>query len=107
MLHGKSLAPFISEEIRKKSKPILFRPPSGGRASGYNATLLPDVCEVYLRARETIKLRHQLDRVAQQAEIIVRALANVGIIAWVDEATGYQEVRASDALARILEEFIA
>ena len=37
----------------------------------------------------------------------MRGLAHVGIIALVDEATGYQEVRAKDALARILEAFIA
>ncbi len=38
---------------------------------------------------------------------MVRALAHVGIIALVDEATGYQRERASDALATILESFIA
>ena len=37
----------------------------------------------------------------------MRALAHVGIIALVDEATGYQRDRAADALAHILEEFIA
>ena len=34
-------------------------------------------------------------------------LHTVGIIALVDEATGYQDVRAQRALAEILEEFIA
>ena len=34
-------------------------------------------------------------------------MANIGIIGLVDEATGYQEVRARRALAAILEEFIA
>ena len=33
--------------------------------------------------------------------------SRVGIIALVDEATGYQDVRARDALAKILEEYIA
>jgi len=41
------------------------------------------------------------------ADILIRALANIGIIALVDEATGFQRARAHDALARILEEFIA
>ena len=40
---------------------------------------------------------------AQQAEIIMRGLAHIGIIALVDEATGYQRDRASDALSKILE----
>jgi len=45
--------------------------------------------------------------IAQRAEILVRGLATVGIIALVDEATGYQEVRTKDALSRILEAFVA
>jgi hypothetical protein len=107
ILRGKALQPFISPEIRAKSKPILFRPPSGGRASGYDAELLPALCEIYLQARDAGVLRHQQKHVATQAEILVRGLARVGIIALVDEATGYQEVRAKNALAVILEQFIA
>lgn len=107
ILQGKTLQPFISSDIRAKSKPIRFSPPSGGRASGYDAELLPAVCEVYLQARDAGALRHQQMHVAKQAEILVRGLARVGIIALVDEATGYQEVRAKNALAQILEQFIA
>ena len=44
---------------------------------------------------------------ARQAEILVRGFARVGIIALVDEATGYQLDRSRDALAKILEAFIA
>jgi hypothetical protein len=65
------------------------------------------VCEIYLSARDAGTLPYQQRPVAQQAEVLVRGLAHVGIIALVDEATGYQEVRARDALARILEAFVA
>jgi len=75
-------------------------------AYGYNAEILPVVCEIYLKAREAGVLDRQQEHVAQRAEILIRALAHVGIIALVDEATGYQEVRARDALAKILEAFI-
>ena len=37
----------------------------------------------------------------------MRGFARVGIIALVDEATGYQEIRAKNNLARILEAFVA
>jgi hypothetical protein len=107
ILQAKAINPFISEDVRKKAKPITFKLPGGGRASGYNAELLPEVCEVYLKAREANALPHQQRHIAAQAEIIMRGLATVGIIALVDEATGYQDVRARDALAEILEEFIA
>ena len=60
-------------------------------ASGYRAELLPDVCEVYLKAREAGVLPTNQKHVAKQAEILMRGLAHVGIIALVDEATGFQE----------------
>ncbi len=41
------------------------------------------------------------------ADVLIRGLAQVGIIALVDEATGYQRDRAKDALQQILEKFIA
>lgn len=107
ILQGKAIAPFISSTILEKAKPITFSLPQGGRASGYNAELLPEVCEVYLKARDAKALSTPQRKIAKQAEIIMRGLATVGIIALVDEATGYQEVRARDALATILEEFIA
>lgn len=107
ILQGQAIAAFISPEVMEKSQPVTFRIPNGGRASGYNAELLPSVCEVYLAAREAGKLPHNQLHVAKQAEILVRGLARVGIIALVDEATGYQEVRAKDSLAKILEAFVA
>ena len=45
--------------------------------------------------------------IADRAEILIRGLATVGIIALVDEATGYQRIREERALAAILERFIA
>jgi hypothetical protein len=107
ILQGKAIAPYIPSTIFEKARPITFALPNGGRASGYNAELLPEVCEVYLRAREADALSSPQERTAAQAEIIMRGLATVGIIALVDEATGYQDIRARDALATILEEFIA
>jgi hypothetical protein len=106
ILQGKAINPFISAETLAKAKPITFGLPTGGRASGYNAELLPAVCEIYLKAREVGALPANQQHVAKQAEILVRGLARVGIIALVDEATGYQEMRAKTALVEILEAFI-
>ncbi|WP_082081254.1 P63C domain-containing protein [Methylocucumis oryzae] len=41
------------------------------------------------------------------AETLIRGFARVGISALVDEATGYQKDREKDALAKILEAFVA
>jgi len=107
ILQGKAINPFISKDILEKSRPIKFRTTTGAWASGYRADLLPAVCEVYLKARDAEALPANQKHVAIQAEILIRALAHVGIIALVDEATGYQDVRARDELAQILQAFVA
>lgn len=108
-LGGKAISPFISSELALSSaNPIRFKNPSGGgTAYGYPATVLADICDAILEARNAGVLQKQQEHIAQQAEILVRGFARVGIIALVDEATGYQADRARDALARILEDFVA
>ena len=107
ILQGKAIGQFINQEVLEKSRPIAFRTPHGVRASGYRADLLPLVCEMYLQAKDAGILPQNQQHVAKQAEILIRGLARVGIIALVDEATGYQELRAKDALSKILEAFVA
>lgn len=102
-----NLKPFISLDLIDGAlKPIQYS--VGSRVlTGYEATILPAVCDVWLKARDAGKLqRQQLDK-AKKAEILMRGLAHVGIIALVDEATGFQDTRARDALAKILEAFVA
>ena len=104
----KNLKPFIPHDLPEVYKPILFRPSGGGVvAYGYRAELLPLVCEIYLTAREDGALRASQQHIATRAEILLRGLATVGVIALVDEATGYQRIREQRALATILERFIA
>ena len=106
---GKGISPFISSELLSRiTTPIRFQAPTGGStASGYEATILPDICDAILTARRAGKLMKQQEHIAHQAEVLVRGFARVGIIALVDEATGYQKERARDALAQILEAFVA
>ena len=104
-----SLQPFISEELRTLVSSLKkYRDPRGGPIRiGLEASLIPKVCEVWLKAREANALTRIQEPVAHRAEILVRGLADVGIVALVDEATGFQRDRARDALATILEAFIA
>lgn len=76
-------------------------------AIGYDATLLIEICDKYLQAREQGLLKGRQHSLAKQAEIIIRSCAKVGIIALIDEATGYQEARAKNALQLKLQAFIA
>ena len=107
-LAASNLKPFISEDLVTASTPVAFQAPSRGPvAYGYRAELLPQVCEVYLKAREAGALVPSQEHIAVQVGILIRGLATVGVIALVDEATGYQRVREERALATILEKFIA
>src|SRR5690606_34477435 len=53
------------------------------------------------------ELPARYEKMVDAADVLMRGLASVGIIALVDEATGFQRDRTADALAKILEEFIA
>ncbi len=86
--------------------PIEFVLPGGGIAKGYSALLLADFCDVILEARKTGKLTERYAHVAHAAETVMRGLANVAIIALIDEATGYQQVRRRLELAEILDRYI-
>lgn len=103
----KSINPFMSDRLREMiMEPIRFRY-KGHLAYGYEATILPELCEAVLSARDAKKLNHQQEHIAKQCDILVRAFARVGIIALVHEATGYQEIRDRDALQQILKQYIS
>ena len=69
-------------------------------AYGLKADLFPKICDVYLRARDADALAPSQKEIAVAADILMRGLAEVGITALVDEATGYQEDKEKGALAR-------
>lgn len=105
----KGIMPFISDELMARIKtPIIFRPPHGGGvAYGYEATILTELCDAVLESRKQGALSRQQGHIAKQCEILVRSFAKVGIIALVDEATGFQYFRAREALEEILDKFIS
>ncbi|MBI3661672.1 MAG: P63C domain-containing protein [Acidobacteria bacterium] len=105
-LAANNIKSFISDELAQSTTPILFRSVKGGRGFGYDAMLLPMVCEVYLKARDAKALLPGQEHIASTCDLLMRGLARVGIIALVDEATGYQDERAKHELSRILEAYI-
>lgn len=103
----KAINPYISKEMMARAeKPIPFKLANGTTAHAYEATLLPDICNSVLEARDKVGLPAKQRHIGKQCEILVRGLAHVGIIALVDEATGYQEIRDREALQIILERYI-
>lgn len=92
-------------------KPIKFKRIDAGGSQpityGYAATALIDLCDVLITLNKAGVLRDNQKIFAEQAEIIIRSVAKVGIIALIDEATGYQHNREKDELQKILSAYIA
>lgn len=107
-LQADALKPFITEDLARSTAPIFFIDKAGKKAVGYNAELLPAVAEVYLKLRdESESIPKQYEHIIKACDLLIRGLARVGIIALVDEATGYQTIRDKDALQSILDKFLA
>lgn len=108
-LSAKNYYEFINSDLESALRsPVLYRTNAGATpANGIRAELLPEICGVFLSARRAGKLHPSQEHLAIQAEILMEALAKVGIIALVDEATGYQRDRSHDALRLLLSKYIA
>ena len=112
-LRSSKLEPFVSEHFKDlQFITVRYRTEKGLIANGILAEIIPRICDVWIDAQEAhdkglIKLGTTQQQIAAKAKLIIRALAHTGIIALVDEVTGYQKDRASDALCKILEAFIA
>lgn len=111
-LRAKTLKPFISEELAMSTKPINYLSESGSTETGYDARLLTNVADVYLKYRDDCqkkgkKIPERYQRIIESCDILIRSLAGVAIVALVDEASGYQEIRPQNALQAYLEKLVA
>lgn len=80
---------------------------SGRRTLGVTAETFLDICTAYVKAGKegALKTARQIE-IAMQAGTILAACAKIGLIALIDEATGYQYDRAEDALRLKLKAFL-
>jgi hypothetical protein len=106
-LTAQNLRPYIPDDLKVTSSQIEFRALNGTKAFGYSANLLPQVISVFIDADRAGVLTHMQKNIAERAYALSKALMNVAIVALVDEATGYQEVRPKDALQAYLEKLVA
>jgi P63C domain len=122
-LQAEVLKPFISDELMMSTTPILFRLKSGARTVGYDAMLLPMICEVYLKFRDHLykqvesgdsqereraaTLSKRYRHIIEACDRLTRGLARRGIIALVDDATGYQADKAKEEIERIIQAYVS
>jgi P63C domain len=71
---------------------------SNKKVAGITAECFLEICRAFVRARDVGKLTPRQQQMAVNAGAFLAACANVGLIALIDEATGYQYMRAEDAL---------
>ena len=102
----KGISQTISPKLRHAiENPIPFTGTRGESCDGYEAATLIEVCDALIEARNREMLAPSQFFLAQQAEIIVRSAAKVGIIAMVDEATGYLD-RVKDEYRKLFQGFV-
>ena len=104
---AKNLLPYVSNELYEKSKPIEYYHTNGKIATGYNAEIVPLICELYISAFEENILKPSQYKLYARSMILIRALAKVGITALIDEATGFQNDRQAQALQELLKSYIS
>ena len=109
IIGAKNLLPYVTEELRESCKAIHYFDSKGKIDVGYDAILIPLVCNLYLDAEQENSrvLVPSQYKVVERAKILVRSLAKVGITALIDEATGYQYDREKDELQKLLSKYIA
>jgi hypothetical protein len=106
-ISAKYLQGFIGEEIRARVlDSITYKSKSGQTANGIEAVILPQICDIWLRYKESGAFNPEHAPIVEKAYLLIRSFATVGIIALVDEATGYQDVRDRQALQEILKKYI-
>lgn len=93
---AKDIKPYLPA---KDSDIVRFITDRGNIAKGYDVEHFMDICHAFSQALEAGALHNQRNiDAAIKANAIIRACSKIGIIALVDEATGYQYARAEDAL---------
>jgi hypothetical protein len=107
-IDANNLSKYITGEVRELLfNPVVYKAQNGREVEGYKAELIPLLCDVYLSARMDRVLTSSQENLAIASEILVRSLSKLGIVALVDEATGYQADRDRDELQRLLSKYIS
>jgi hypothetical protein len=103
-----ALKPYINRDLILGETKDFHLPGSEFKGRGITAEQFIEILNGYVRAFEMGALTTKRQReIAIKCSIVLGACAKVGLIALIDEATGYQYERAEDALQIKLRAFIA
>jgi hypothetical protein len=105
-LTANNLLPYIEKEFADDDFSVKYIN-RGRELIGYKAEILSRICEIYLSARDDGVLLESQKTLAEVSDILMRSLAKVGIVALIDEATGYQFERDARNLQELFSQYIA
>lgn len=108
-MQGKGLGSSLPDKLKERiDNPINFKPLVGDTGHGYEADLLGDVAKAVIAASESgVGLTKAQQPLVAQAKILMHAFARIGVVALIDEATGYQQIRDPSALRLLIQQYIA
>ena len=104
-----AIKPFVNNDLAMAlENPVRFvRPGRGGKpAIAFEGTLLIDLCEAIINAWSAGSLRANYLPLFRQAQVITLSFAKAGIIAAIDEVTGYQQVREQNEIQKIVDKYL-
>ena len=106
-----NLLPFMQEInpliLDVAMNPIKFQLNGKGKFMiGYEALFLADICDGILKARDENTLASNQSKYAERASILMRAFARTGLVALIDEVTGYEKFKEQKSLQKILDSFL-
>ena len=116
-LNSQWIEPYLSEDLKEWLKtaqsenPKIYEGPRGRTFISFEAELFVDLCNAYIQADNNGLfegpqwLKQKL--LATKLLKIMSAFAKIGIIALIDEITGYQYDRDQDELQKILAQYIS
>ena len=93
-ISAKYLENYVSNELKEKlNQPISYINQNNRLTAGVDATILPDICDVWITAKEKGALTEDQVKTAERAYILMKGFATVGIITLINESiTQYSHI---------------
>jgi hypothetical protein len=102
-----ALRPYLPPDLEDQMIEFVLAEVTHKTVRGITAETFLEICRAYVTAAQDGALRTERQQaIAAQAAMFLAAVAKVGLIALIDEATGYQYARAEDALQIKLRVFL-
>lgn len=101
-----NLKPYLPADFTEQLVAFTLPEVTNKEIRGLTADSFLTVCRAYAQARDEGALSERQAEIAKQASIFLTACSRIGLLALIDEATGYQYERADDALRTKLKLFL-